>query len=93
MLALDSCKANMQIAALQVAIDHIGDIGPPEPAACSIAVLPVHLQLFKVVLHTAKITAGLGISGLVDADIIMLGRGMPIIVMVVTTIATIYGIM
>jgi hypothetical protein len=62
----------MQNAALKVSIDHIGDIGPPETVARFIAVLPVHLQLFKMILYAAIITAGFRISGLVDAYIIML---------------------
>jgi hypothetical protein len=61
----------MQIAALQVAIDDVGDKGPPKAIALCIAVLPLHLQLLKVILHTAIITARLGISGAVYADIIM----------------------
>ncbi len=66
-------KAEMQIAALQVPIDHIGYIGSPETVARRIAVVPEHFQLFKVVLHTAEIAAGLRISGLVNANIEMLG--------------------
>jgi len=63
----------MQITALQVAKDHIGNIGPPEPAARCIAVLPVHLQLLKMLLHAAIIADSLRISELVDADIEMMG--------------------
>ncbi len=66
-------KAEMQVAALQVTIDHLGHIGPPEAIARCVAVLPEHFQLLKVVLHAAKIAAGLRISGLVDANIDMLG--------------------
>jgi hypothetical protein len=68
-MAFHPRKAKMQIAALQVAIDHIGDIGPLEPVARCIAILPEHLQLFNVILHTAIITAILRISGLVNAGI------------------------
>lgn len=68
-LALYPCKAEMQVAALQVTIDYIGDIGPPETLAWCITILPEHLQLLKVVLFAAKIAADLRISGPVDADI------------------------
>jgi hypothetical protein len=73
LLALYPRKAEIQIAALKVSIDHIGYAGPPEIIAWRITILPVHLQLFKMILYTAIITAGFRISGLVDADIIMLG--------------------
>ena len=72
-LATHPRKTKMQIAALQIPIDYIGDIGPPETIARRIEILPLHLQLFKVILNAAKIAAGLRISGLVDADIEMLG--------------------
>lgn len=72
-LATHPCKAKMQIPALKVAIDHIGDIGAPESVARCITILPEHLQLLKVILHTAIIAAGLRISGPVDADIVMSG--------------------
>ena len=65
----------MQIAALKVAIDHIDDIGPPETVAGCITVLPEHFQLLKVVLHAAEMATCPGISGLIDADIKMLGGG------------------
>jgi hypothetical protein len=63
----------MQITALQVAINHIADIGVPKPIARRITVLPVHLQLLKVILYAAKIAACLGISGPLNANVLMLG--------------------
>jgi hypothetical protein len=72
-LATHPRKAKMQIAALQVAIDHIGDIGAPETVARCIAILPEHLQLLKMILYAAKIAAFPGISGPVNANVLMLG--------------------
>ena len=73
LLATHPRKAKMQIAALKVAIDHIGDIRPPETVARCIALLPVHLQLLKMILYAAIIAAGRRIFWPVDADIILLG--------------------
>ena len=66
-------KTEIQMAALQAAIDHIGDIGPPEIVARCIAFLPVDFQLLKMILCAAIIAAGLRVSGPVDADIEMQG--------------------
>ncbi len=70
-LALHPRKAEMQITALQIAIDDIGDIGSPETIALCVTVLPVHLQLLKVILYAAKIAAGLKISGPANASVLM----------------------
>jgi hypothetical protein len=54
-LAPHPCKTKMQIAAIQIPIDDIGHIGPPEAITGCIAVLPTHFQLFKVVFYAAVI--------------------------------------
>jgi hypothetical protein len=69
-LAFHPRKAEMQVLSLQVAIDHIGDIGPSETIARSIAILPMLFQLLKVFLNTAIIAAGPGISWSINTDII-----------------------
>jgi hypothetical protein len=96
-LALHPREADMQIAALQVAIDDVSDKGPPESKALYIAILPEHLQLLKMIpAHSdnscwpvgfwAGICRRRQVGGLYLA-------WSPIIVMALTTIATIYGIM
>jgi hypothetical protein len=72
-LAPHPLKAKMRIATLLVPIDCVGDIGSPESEALCIAIPPVHLQLLKIFLHTAKIVTILDISGLVNANVVMLG--------------------
>ena len=78
-LAFNPRKAEMQISALQVSIDHLGDNGPPKSIALCVAILPVYLQLLKVVLHTAIITACLRISRSVNVDVVLLGAKLSIV--------------
>ena len=59
---LDAGKAVVQIAAVEITVDHLFDIGPPEAV---ISGKPVVINLhegFKVILHAAVITGSLRIS-------------------------------
>jgi hypothetical protein len=58
-----------------VNVQRSGTRWPSETIVRCIAVLPEHLQLLKVVLHSAKIAACPGISWPINADIIMLDIG------------------
>jgi hypothetical protein len=65
-IAADPCKSAMQIAALQIAVNHIHHIGAPKTAAGCETVIPYVLEFFKVVLNALKIIAVLGIAGAID---------------------------
>ena len=47
-IAANPCKAAMQIAALQIAVNHIHHIGVPKTTAGCEAVIPYVLEFFKV---------------------------------------------
>jgi hypothetical protein len=49
----------MRAAALKIATNHNGDIGPPKAIARRVATLALHLQLPKMVLHAANIAIGI----------------------------------
>ena len=62
-IAFHTGKAVVQIAAVEITVDHLFDIGPPEAV---ISGKPVVINLhegFKVILHAVVITGSLRISG------------------------------
>ena len=63
-------KTEMVIPTVQIAVDHLHHIGPPESVFVNVAVIPDCCQIFKVGLNTAIIAAGAGFSGLIDVKIV-----------------------
>jgi hypothetical protein len=70
----DPGKTQMQIAALQIPVNHLAHIGPPEAVHARITLIPGHLQLFEVRLDASIILAGLGVALLVQLEIAVLCR-------------------
>jgi len=95
LIAAHPGKAEVQIAALQIAVNRIRHIRPPEPIPRCVSIIPEAFQLFKVVLHATKITAGLRIAGPIGIKIKMLrclGSTWSLIILgVAGMIATSYG--
>lgn len=48
-------KPQMQIPAIQIPVNHVPDIRPEKPVLVLIAVLPDHLQVFKMILHALEV--------------------------------------
>jgi len=46
--AFDLGESEMQIAAIQVSIDHIHDIWPPVVVSAFVAIIPGHFQLLEI---------------------------------------------
>jgi hypothetical protein len=65
-VAADPCKSAMQIAALQIAANHIHHIGAPIAITRCETIVPYALEFFKVILNALKIIAVLGIAGAID---------------------------
>ena len=65
-IAFNPGESTVQISAIQIAINHIHDIGSPEPVTLLIAIIPEHFQLFKMCLGTLEIITGARISGSIN---------------------------
>ena len=64
--AFDPCKAVMQDAAVQVAVNDLFDVGPEKTVfLCELIVIDL-FQIFKIVLDTLVALGFLGLSGLVN---------------------------
>ena len=55
--ALDPCKATTQVAAIQITINDLHDIRPPESVIRGIALVPEPFQFFEVGLYALIIAA------------------------------------
>jgi hypothetical protein len=62
----DPCKATMQIAALQITINDVHYVRPPESINRGIAFVPGPFQFFEVGLHALVIGAGARIARAVN---------------------------
>jgi hypothetical protein len=51
--AFDSGETEMQVAAIQISIDHIHDIWPPVAVSAFVAVIPSHFQLLEIRFDTS----------------------------------------
>jgi hypothetical protein len=62
----DPCKAIVEDAAVQIAVDDLFDVRPEETVfLCELAVIDL-FQIFKIVLDTLVVLGFLGLSGLVN---------------------------
>ncbi len=62
----DPCKAIVQDAAVQIAVDDLFDVRPEETVfLCELVVIDL-LQMFKIVFDTLIVLGFLGFSGMVD---------------------------
>ena len=59
-------KAEMQIAAVQISINHFFHIGSPEPISIHIAVIPQRFKLLEMRFNTTKIMACPRLPGFID---------------------------
>jgi hypothetical protein len=59
-------KAQVQVPAVEIPIDHILYIGSKKSVSALIAFFPVRLQVFEMVLHASKVMRLLGLARLVD---------------------------
>ena len=62
----DPCKATMQIAAIQITINDLHDIRPPESVIRGIALVPEPFQFFEVGLYALVIAACARMARAVD---------------------------
>jgi len=65
-IAFNPGESTVQISVIQIPINHIHDIGSPEPITLLIAIIPEHFQLFKMCLGTLEIITASRISGLIN---------------------------
>jgi hypothetical protein len=59
-------KAQVEVSAVEIPIDHILYIGSKESVSALIAFFPVPFQVFKMVLYASKVMRLLGLARLVD---------------------------
>ena len=64
--ALHPGKALVQVATLQVAVNDLSEVGPPEPVPPFEPLLVELKQGIKMVIHTAVVIGGSGIPGTVN---------------------------
>jgi hypothetical protein len=64
--AFDPGETEMQVAAIQVSIDHIHDIWPPVAVSAFVAVIPGHFQLLEIRFDAPVITTGHWVARLVE---------------------------
>ncbi len=55
-------KSQVQVPAVQIPVNHVPDIGPEKPVLVLIAVIPDHLQVFKMILHALEVSRFLRIA-------------------------------
>ena len=65
-IAFNPGESALQISAIQIPINHIHDIGSPEPVTLLVAIIPEHFQLFKMCLGTLEIITGARVSGSIN---------------------------
>jgi len=59
--AFDPGETEMQVAAIQVFIDHIHDIWPPVAVSAFVAVIPGHFQLLEIRFDASLLLVVLGL--------------------------------
>lgn len=64
--AFDPCETALQIAAIQIAIDDVHYIRPPEPETGSVPIFPDLLKLFEVGFYALIVGAGAGVARAID---------------------------
>jgi hypothetical protein len=57
MVASHPGESAMQVAAIQIPVDHIGDVRPPEAVSGRIKIVPGSFQLFEMIFHALIICA------------------------------------
>ncbi len=48
-------KPQVQIPAVQIPVNHVPDIGPEKAILTLAAIIPGHLQVFKMILHALEV--------------------------------------
>jgi hypothetical protein len=61
-------KPEMQIAAVQIPVNHIPDIGPEKAVLPLISIFPCHFQVFEMILYALEVMGLPRIAGLIDIE-------------------------
>ena len=73
-LAPDPGESEMKIPALQVSVNDLGDIVPPEAESGGILIVPDLLQFLEMGFDALVVTAGLRVSWLIHLEGIEVGQ-------------------
>jgi len=75
-LAPDPGESEMKIPALQVSVNDLGDIVPPEAESEGILIVPDLLQFLEMGFDALVVTAGLRVSWLINFEGVEVGNGL-----------------
>lgn len=75
-LAPDPGESEMKIPALQVSVNDLGDIVPPEAQTEGVVIVPDLLQLLEMGLDALVVSAGLRVSRLINFEGVEVGHGL-----------------
>jgi hypothetical protein len=61
-------KPEMQIAAVQIPVNNIPDIGPEKAVLPLISIFPCHFQIFEMILYALEVMGLPRIAGLIGIE-------------------------